>query len=496
MLRAGMKQGILPFILILSGAPMALGEDIVLMATGMTRGNLERCGCVAKQTGGLEPRAAYLNHTQSSGQDFLLFDTGSFVGTAREPVEDSINTAIVEAMSLLNYSAASLGRSELMLPMEKLEPLLKSATFPILAANLKFTDPSQTPLWKPSIVIEHKGKRVGVVGVVPSLGRSPLLAKGLEIEPFREWTTQRLLDIVGEPVDLIVLLTQEGLTPVQTFLQNAQDLETPIIALNKQWSKMKTPVGRHTAIGVYSQGKRITHASLSFEAENPVGTVFMHPLDPAQRKDEAMRAFLDAFYLSAAQMEDVKAKLPPALMGMDAEKRQGDGYLGAETCKPCHTSEYMQWYRSRHRRSYLALLNRRRYFVPDCINCHTTGYGHPEGFTRFTQTEHLASVQCETCHGPGRLHGADPEKAKMRMEMDQGFCMQCHDEKNSPGFAARFDKAWLKILHKPTAVAAPGVAEPGVSSATAYGTAGEVPVIPVIPVSKMRSETPSARPSG
>ena len=491
-----MKRTILSIALIAAGIGTAGAKELVLFATGMTRGNLERCGCIGKQTGGFEPRAGFVEHRRNLGVDVLLFDIGSFTSMGQDPVDDSLSYATLDAMAFMGYTAASIGRTELMLPKEKLLPLIESAKFPVLAANLKLAGSDEKAPWKPSVIIEHEGKKIGVVGIAPYIPRSPVLTDGFEIEPLKDWPPRKLLDAVGEPVDLIVLLTQEGLTAIQTWLQEAQDIETPIVAFNKQFSKLHTPVGRHTAIGVYSMGKKITETALDFSAENPTTATAMHSIEPGAFHNEAMRDLLDRYYIAVTQTEETKAKIPPVLMTLAEEMREGDGYTGGQECVPCHKTEYHQWYNTRHRRAFLTLLNRQRYMLPDCVNCHTTGYGHPEGYTRFTQTENLAGVQCETCHGPGKLHAAEPETVKMRREMDQKFCVQCHDEANSPGFTERFDRAWRQIVHKPVPAAKQEGAQANVRSVTAPKQVRPIPVIPVIPASKLNAEKPAALPGG
>lgn len=97
------------------------------------------------------------------------------------------------------------------------------------------------------------------------------------------------------------------------------------------------------------------------------------------------------------------------------------------------------------------------YYSTSCIKCHTTGYDHNKyanngGFddkarqlgwvwsgpphpgkwdslkTVYPNLVNLATIGCESCHGPGSEHAATTDTNKMDMSMQAGKCGQCHDE--------------------------------------------------------------------
>lgn len=75
-----------------------------------------------------------------------------------------------------------------------------------------------------------------------------------------------------------------------------------------------------------------------------------------------------------------------------------DDFVGAERCGSCHRSEYQDWKRSAHA-SALARLSKVQQQDATCRSCHT--------MVPNSDDPELAGVQCESCHGAGRLYEPD-----------------------------------------------------------------------------------------
>ncbi|MBL7191772.1 cytochrome C554 [bacterium] len=135
------------------------------------------------------------------------------------------------------------------------------------------------------------------------------------------------------------------------------------------------------------------------------------------------------------------------------------GYIGVKTCKMCHKGEkkgnvFEIWSESKHANSSQALVEKGEQNNPDCLICHTTGFGKG-GFNPEAGELKLETVECEACHGPGSDYKKmtvmkDSEAAKtagLRMP-DEEFCKTCHNP-NSPNFEEfDFAKAWAEIKHE------------------------------------------------
>lgn len=139
-------------------------------------------------------------------------------------------------------------------------------------------------------------------------------------------------------------------------------------------------------------------------------------------------------------------------------------------CGKCHPREYESWQQTAMAHAFDLLLpgkHRQEKLAggfdpdfdysrdPECLRCHTTGYGHPGGYTPPTpgdveaalRAEQRRGVGCEGCHGPGsdyvrlfrRIHEnqqpydlADLRAAGL-WEVTADICRRCHSRDLPPG---------------------------------------------------------------
>ena len=122
-------------------------------------------------------------------------------------------------------------------------------------------------------------------------------------------------------------------------------------------------------------------------------------------------------------------------------------WLGANACRACHPTQYEDWRKTPHARAYATLIKEKRQYDLDCWSCHVTGAGREGGPQTPQSVGHLRNVQCESCHGPGKKHVADPT-VDMRKSPGEALCKTCHSDEQTE---ARFVYAdYLpKVDHKP-----------------------------------------------
>ena len=154
-------------------------------------------------------------------------------------------------------------------------------------------------------------------------------------------------------------------------------------------------------------------------------------IDPRLDEDEGTKARLADFH--GANLARISAELragDPAPVG--------EQYAGQDLCIACHAEEVAQWARGPHARAWLHLTRRGETRNATCLVCHTTGFGQPGGFADVAENDTLLNVQCESCHGPMRLHAQQADKVGVRpsvgLPISEKTCTKCHDEENSPRF--------------------------------------------------------------
>lgn len=113
------------------------------------------------------------------------------------------------------------------------------------------------------------------------------------------------------------------------------------------------------------------------------------------------------------------------------------GYVGSAACASCHSTQTAWWRSHPHGHAYATLERRHKEYNLDCVSCHVTGYNQPGGST-VTQNRQgaLVNVGCESCHGPGEAHVADPAGANPNVVrvVPETTCTGCHNEEHSDAF--------------------------------------------------------------
>jgi len=140
-----------------------------------------------------------------------------------------------------------------------------------------------------------------------------------------------------------------------------------------------------------------------------------------------------------------------------------NNYAGTQSCVQCHPSAAKAWLQSGHARAFATLVSFQADADPNCITCHTVGFGTTTGYRREAGVNSpLINVGCESCHGPGsehvKLRGSGGEAETHFRPVGAGDCQKCHHGE----FSRPFDYAtfWPDIAHGKEPTGSPNGASP------------------------------------
>jgi hypothetical protein len=465
--------------------------QVALVLSGEQHGHLEPCGCSERQAGGLSRRADLVRQLHEKGWPVVGLDVG---GTLKRTRRQSLLKFDVtrEILSDMGYRGLALGVEELKLGTLPLfeaysQSNVKSGfDLPFLAANVTFFDSPDlgTPL--DERILEAGGLKIGVTAVFGNSYRGEIVNADpaeLRIDDPQAALPEVLNRLKAQQADILVLLAHAKPDESAALARAFPDFDLVVTAGGPEDPDgIPEMIGRTMLLRVGTKGKNVGVVGIYREERaKPTFRFEVVELDRfrfrhAPGVDERMRAYQSQ--LASEFLAKVEPTVPHE-RGADLE------FTGAERCSKCHTKAYSIWSKTRHAHAYESLtvawaktaedptiaerMRMDRFYDPECLCCHTTGWDPQEvvryntGFVSLDETDGLAGNQCENCHGPGSLHsrledqvrttGVTPEVTAARLAMhlekeaaSTQLCVKCHDENNSPLF--NFEKYWPKVEHK------------------------------------------------
>ncbi|MBL6974981.1 MAG: bifunctional metallophosphatase/5'-nucleotidase [Deltaproteobacteria bacterium] len=176
-------------------------------------------------------RMSHIIHREREHADRSLYvETGDVFQGA--PIFNLFHgEAEFKALSLMGVDVMAIGNHE----FDQGEPniadkIARYASFPILAANYKFTQPPPplADLLNDYEIFNLKGLRIGVIGLANTSSMSTLIGAGnkLGITPLHPAeTTQFLIDFIQPMVDVIVVASHLGMTGDEWLIRNTSGID-------------------------------------------------------------------------------------------------------------------------------------------------------------------------------------------------------------------------------------------------------------------------------
>lgn len=207
------------------------GTPITLIYSSNTLGEVVPCGCIeAGNAGGLSRRGYYINTIRDEGKKILTLDGGDALAIGQPGNEREREKArkraefILKIYGKMGYDALNVGDTDLVLGVEYLRTLQKHSPVPFVSANLKDKKNRKT-LFKPYIVKEVHGLKVGIIGLITQSIQPNMLVKTGSY--FVEDPVKAATDTINGALldcDFIIVLAHLNRSEIESLAQKASKI--------------------------------------------------------------------------------------------------------------------------------------------------------------------------------------------------------------------------------------------------------------------------------
>lgn len=376
-----------------------------LLVVGPLQGRLEPCGCTGGMLGGI-PRMKTLVDLEATSSTILV-DTGDVAGADGE-----YGRLKAEILALAVGDRGRGAAARLLVLGEG------DAGFP-------------AELWAPVQGIKDYEL------VDPGAGRAVATPDGVIVR-VQSILPGEAMEAPGMPDALVVLLVHGDRAEAEAALEAAPQADLALVLHGgEQPDEAVVPHGDAATFAPGKRGRHLVSMVISRrDGRTVVADLRVLAVDESVPPDPGMEAlFLDyRRELVARNIVASRAAL---------EDHPDGAYAGSASCQECHADAYRTLKQSRHGHAMEVLEKDQAWADPECISCHTVGYGFVSGYEGRSSPPDLAGVGCEACHGPSGSHAAEP--SEYRTPGTATDCIRCHDAENSPAFW--FDDYWPGIEH-------------------------------------------------
>lgn len=426
-------------------------SSVRIVASGSMLSSLEPCGCAKNQIGGLSRR---MFHLSSLPKMDLLLEGGNTIGDGHQLDFMKWFTAMqVLYTGAHPYQAQGVGPKDLLLPQPDFRGMT-AAFVPLIASDLRFTgEPDPAQPWTAEPFRETTAANGTTIRVASLAGARPASVTDLELlGPKAAWE-RAMAGVAAETLRVLMVHGEEAMAYAATALEPRPDLVIGLAdARTEAPSKAGTGVGGVPVVFPGNRGRWVLELRLTRIDGVPHLDYRPTPLEGSASSKDAMRdPTTDAFLM--AHRADVASQGILEAMANQRPTHNGATYVGSATCATCHAAEHEIWQGTKHAHAWQTLetaaADPDRYGwpvtrYPECVSCHTVGYGEVSGFVSPETTPKFKDVGCESCHGPASQHVANPALHKP-LRGDSLTCTQCHNYEQSPDFD--YNVAWKKIAH-------------------------------------------------
>ncbi len=456
-------------------------RGLALFMIGQRNSEIEPCGCVKNQLGGIQFEATL--YAQVKREWSLRLDVGGWNAPMITPEAAMKSSYALRAMGGdLDLDAVNVGQPDLNLGKGFFENLTQKnpdSTKNLVSANIFLGASPQQPAFAQYKLVERSvpsGQKIrcAVTGVVsnvnlnrpPGLPTQPDPTKDYNVVPPTD-ALKTLLPELRKQAELVVVMFHGQWAEAVELAKAHQDIDVLVCSSTAMSSNTFVAEGRVMIIGLYSAlGKQLGRTELVRNLDGAWkladAPVWMGVSPKTLLANQKLVDLINDYKKNTAELIIQRPKDPKMV------------FAGSHTCQACHALEYKTWTESKHAFALQSLITKGSQFDPACLKCHTLGFKTDNGYYNLRETPMMANVQCENCHGPAMEHVKRqnqimnkyvdklPEDARKGfMEETKKFvpspkveattCVQCHQGENDPHF--NYDAYVPKVNHKAQVVA-------------------------------------------
>jgi hypothetical protein len=370
----------------------------------------------------------------------LLLDNGDInKGYGRQP-ELKYETAM-KAMADMEYDAANIGEQDLVLGLGYLKYVADYTEIPLLSANI--VDASGAPVFQQYLLKEIPASpapiTVAVIGIISPDFQNDIaeIAPDIRIEDY-EPILDELVARLRPQTDLLILLAHANEEEAGAIARRFPQFNLIIVSHSGDDPLvMPEEVNGVPIAFAGTHGMHVGAATFEFSRKKAVLQLYRVEKLAEQYADSTRMTSLLEDYQQMLKAERLLEHYPRSDYG-------GLNFTGNQSCKRCHSLSSMRYKKDKHAHAFDIIVEKNHDHDPECVRCHTVGFGYRTGFRSSEMTPNLEHVGCEDCHGPGSKHIEQP------LETDYGkvtkeTCEACHNVENSPKFV--YDEYVQKINH-------------------------------------------------
>ncbi|MEE2750063.1 MAG: multiheme c-type cytochrome [Myxococcota bacterium] len=454
-------------------------RELSIALVGEVRGEIQPCGCPTVPYGGFARREVFLDQFRAEKAPLFQLDAGeALLKGVSESGRDRLDARVEAVFSLMREVGVDVmvpGPTDLLArPPEGLQALSDNGGPKLVSST--WLDESGGTWFPPSAVLERGGVRLGVVG----LSAQPLAPEVAGLVGYRSPVEAAREAVSSLPNGLDLVVAVSNLPEVEA-LAVADEVTGLAAILSTRGSEHEPPRARGETViietpsrGRYVTALRMRLGAASGEALSTGGPAvdkFGVLLDlrsgargepenlEARRKileateevesglvsagagrnlvvveDRPLGSNLDGSAASERVINEFQKTVVEIAVAVAEREESGPSYAATSACISCHMHQFGTWAFSEHKKAWQSLVERGQGYDPECLGCHSTGFGEPGGFGELSKfnLNRLGAVQCEACHGPLKGHPEDESVAVA--PITEATCVRCHDEANSPDF--------------------------------------------------------------